>query len=126
MAANVKDIKSVAEVKGVDLKTLLAKVKRFNDLNNEMVSVRGSMGSFVKSVENEQGYHRGAFALIAKLERMPSEKFSDFCRTFGPWFDERRADQAQPDLLDTDKIVRHDFGANAGASEDAPPAAPAE
>lgn len=82
MAENVKDIKSISEVKPISLTKLKSSLKRYNELTTTLASARGALGSFVKQVETEDGVHRGAFALGAKLSRQDPVKRQDFLRSF--------------------------------------------
>ena len=79
-------------------------VQSFGHRKAKIQSLSGELGETIKTAVDTQNLHRGAFALIARLDRMDEMKRNDFLRSLDLYRDYMETDggtwSAEPDMVD--------------------------
>lgn len=79
-------------------------VESFGHRKSKIQSLSGELGETIRIAVDNQNLHRGAFALIARLDKMDEMKRNDFLRSFALYRDYMESDggtwSATPDMVD--------------------------
>ena len=86
----------------ITLEQLLADIASASDTGQTVAEANGEHRSNIKSILDERGYHKKAFADFRAMHAMSDEKFADYWRTFKACVDayEAEAESRIQDLLD--------------------------
>lgn len=100
MAADVKDIKSVSQIKPIKLNNIPKNVKAYGELQSAAAEAAGEVSNYLKKIEKAEGYNKAAFKLAVSLNKKTSQKRQDFLMTFDAMRDKLGWDNEQADMLE--------------------------
>lgn len=105
MAANVKDIAKVSEIKPIKLNSIPKDIKDYNAALSAVSEAQAEAGNALKKLEKERGYNRAAFKLGCSLAKKTVQKRQDFLMTLDAIREKLGWDNEQGDMLSGANVV---------------------